>query len=379
MKRLTQVWNQLSALKRLFGLEDFQTHREVRRQKWLTRFFVSNIFLLNFLFFWNSLTSSEPIVLQIYRVILWTNVITVSLYYFLLKRNKKIYENCLEWCEKFHVEWRDHFLIRNRFEDCAVEATKIFRYCGRDLPCVILGIGLIETTVHSAINGRFEVFFPVYLPFVSDQVLLNRVVSFVNQCFACAVLCAPMLASFGVIFVTVRYAMAAIDAMKILLKTTKFYETDFQATIKAVVDLHCDVIKRLDLLINLSKIPILFFEIASYSLLLLIWVIVFFAPSLISMIFAASGEFVIYFLICWMNEQLADAFVDLKLFLYDLKWYDLTPRQRKLLLQIMVAADRPQILQAGPFHMISYESLCSMLNRAYSYGVVINNIVDQFQ
>lgn len=71
-----------------------------------------------------------------------------------------------------------------------------------------------------------------------------------------------------------------------------------------------------------------------------------------------------------------DAFEHLNVHVYDLKWYTLKPKAQRIMLQIMMIVSRLKLLNAGlSHHALNYEHLRCMLQRVFSHGIVINDIV----
>lgn len=146
----------------------------------------------------------------------------------------------------------------------------------------------------------------------------------------------------------------------------------FQNTVEEVVTIHCQLIEFQTLLFNFAYIPTMAFEFLVYMFLLLIWIVVFFIPESISGAIVSFGVVVLYLILCAFNESSGKLFDDLKVTLYNLEWYNMSPAKQKMILMIMMVVDNPKSMRCGPFHKICYEEFKIMLHRTYSYGLCMN-------
>lgn len=172
--------------------------------------------------------------------------------------------------------------------------------------------------------------------------------------------------------------MAIFSFFQIRLRalTSRTTSVEFHRAIKDLVGLHTEMIVYQNKLADLSVVPTLILEFISYGLLLIMWIIVFFLNDLAFLGLIASANLLPYFVLIWMNERLADAYDELRQVLYAIEWYNMSTNKQKALLQIIIIIDCPKLLSAGTFHLINYEGLADMLNRVYSYGLFINNLLE---
>lgn len=288
-------------------------------------------------------------------------LICLTLCYVWLLKFGAIFEECLVWCNKFHENHR----LRKYFDKTAENCTKIYKISGLAVPgamALLFGQSLILTSL----NRRWEPPFSVYVPLMEEN-FANRLCASLTQYIECTVFLISMHTIFGVIYVTINYVIAGLDLLQDLIK--------HGSTLEEVVELHCRLLDMMHTLIGLSRMPILFFEMTNYAILLLTWVVVFFEPQIFATAVAANGVGLLYFTICWLNEKFMATNDQLWDFLYDLEWYNMPPKERKYLLLIMAMVDHTNSLMAGPFHLICYQKLGRMFQRVYQCGIVINELI----
>lgn len=302
--------------------------------------------------------------------------VMISVFWFCLIRNCNQYDTFLEWSESLHTKLdAKSSSIKTLMATCAEKSGKFSTGILKLLPASVLLAGSLNFIFLSWNSGRMVPTLPAYVPFFTQN-SLNGLLSYLNQEVTAISLLTAFAIAFNAILVTVNYSIALMQVMAMMLRAAGPDDgKKFKKTLKKIVDIHCEVIEQLDTLNELVKLPLLGFVGTTYSLLLISWIIVFFEPQLVFLCIICTGVSTLFVSICWINEKLIEASDELRFALYDLEWYTMSTNQRRSLLSVMIMADRPKLLSAGPFDLISYEGLADMLNRVYSYGMIINNLV----
>lgn len=372
MQRLSLVWSVYGKADLILGISGNKSKRGSNLRRILLTIHSLNLHFTHASFTWSLFLARGDPLQQVQLGTHWMCVLPVTIFYWLFLKDSDLYADCLKWCEDLHSKPQDNSKIRSCFEKCASDSNKIFEYFGYYLPPIVLCSSLAQIVLQSGIDGRFESVVPIYLPFVSEENTIGRIVSCINVCVALFSLLTFFIMAFGSIFVTIRHAIAIMESTKIRFQSAILTN---MASVKDIVLPYCDMIHRLDLLIKLTRSSILCYETCVYNALLLTWIIVTFKPSLVLFAISACGMMVFYFLLNIINEELVDAFEELRNFLYDLEWYSYNPQERRVLLQFMVMVNRPKLLTTGPFHTVCYNNFGAIFQRIYSFCVLINKLV----
>lgn len=284
------------------------------------------------------------------------------------------YEVCLKWCSKCNLrkaqmengkakEILGRFWSRSR---------KFIKWIVLP-PAIIIEVLLISVVVVSfALTGKPLLLLPITVFWSEEQTILNHIVNIISIQVGGLPLVLAESIFFGTLFVIVEYIITVIEVMEMDMMDMQIQE--FEKKSPEIIELQCEVIEVQNILVNAVAFPILCIEMVAYALSLLI---------LLSINDSSKFHFVIssvillapYIVLCWSNERLAGAYKNYGTFLYDFEWCNLKPKQRRTLLLIMIMADRPQLLHAGPFHLMSYEHLTEFMNRIYSYNLFLRDLV----
>lgn len=364
--QLKKLWSVYRFVKISFGFDKFETKRKRRFQT----FFCSILGICSFLLvltlyygYFTSETSSAKIQTRIISAGMTLAFICIPI--FVAKREQVTIG--LRWCENLQAKygWMSYF------EESKVKSSKTFKVFVYGIPGGSVSLLTIQS-IYNACNGIRLAPFGTPTPNIGIFVGICLV-----QCIGVYWHSLTFGMNWSFIVVMQSHFVAAFDHVKTILSQLrpKMSEKDFNAVIKESVDLHCNIIEYQVLLEHFTYYPVLIIEWIIYLLLLISWIAIFHFRDGFFVAFGTALHAVVYFAVCWTNENLDDVYDDVKNSLYDLEWYEMPPKQRKIIQMVMVALQKRRFVRAGPFHVLTYESFADMLNRVYSYGLIINNVV----
>lgn len=87
---------------------------------------------------------------------------------------------------------------------------------------------------------------------------------------------------------------------------------------------------------------------------------------------------VILFTFCFINEQFLEKFAQISLALYDIPWYILTPKERKIFLIVMTCSEIQKGFKASGIHGVTFERFNKIVQAAYSNVLVLKDLVMKF-
>lgn len=376
-----EIWKIFQFGKRVLGCTDGSlTLKQKKRQQ---RYFVLQS-LCAALVIINAETSVKNLVVADHKaqaiLVGFTGFIYLflTIFKFLLIKGMKSFEGCLKWCETLLENGRaKNDDIKAILTGCFSRSLKLFKVMVLAFP-VAVGVGSsLGGVALSFLCGKVMPLAPMNVLWSATSKWYNMVLVNVTMIFSGTELCMVQCLALGIFFFNVEYILAALNSIKVILGSLKatMSQQGFKKSLKDAVDLHCLVIEQQSNLVNLSFWPILILELISYGMGLMFWTVMTFDRSQFAGAFSAFSASLPYIAIYWMNERFLSTYSDLRTALYESQWYEMKPKQRKMILYVMIMLDRPIQFRAGPFHSMTFEELAVFLNRIYSFGVVINKFV----
>lgn len=363
-RQLKTIWICFFAFKATLGITKLKNPLQRRLQECLATFLKLSLAILVASLVW-SFYKSDNLNAKIengLKMSLFFLYVPLVVYPFF---QYKMADSFLAWFEELHQQYGD----LGCFKRCKRGSTQIFAFFIVAFPISIVGCVVLDETVVGLITGKLESTLISSSPFGMATVFL-----YIFHCGGCFLNAICISVTNAFIFLMLLHFIAILqhiqDRIKGLFPNTSKH--DFQATIKEVVDLHCSLIEYQEKLNSFSLFPILVFETIIYAELLITWIVAFFIRESIALPLACAGNLGPYLLLCILNENLVDTFKDLKAEIYGIEWYQMSPKQRKMILQIMIVVDNPKPMRCGDFHIISYEELAKILKRVYNCGLFIN-------
>lgn len=370
-KRLKTIWKIYKVAQVAFGQVQSENRFWKKVQGVSSKLLRFSIFFGAANFIWAFFASSD-ILMKIY----FANCINIassgSLLLVVYMIFHQQYAILLNWCESLQERFGELAI----FKKCGNSSTKIFTFMTVVVTGGIFVFVCIQWVVLSLVAGR--IVSPVFtkLPFQSNPVM------FVYGFYQAIAVVAMMLICglvMGLIFVCLLHFMAALKYLREFSKSfTSLNDETLKENVQQFVELHTEILKIQEDLGHFAFAPSLILEGMTYGLFFFVWVVVFFIHHMAFLAVCASGAAIPYLMFFWVHEKFLDEHESLRQSLHNVEWYKMTPKQRKMLLPLLVLVDHPKLLKTGPFHVISYEELGKFLNRVYSCGLFFNKIVKKF-
>lgn len=364
--RLKDAFYISSQGKTLLGLSEIRRIRVAQR----FLFVVTNVNLALFdvLVLWNFLSTNDNSSLRFLLGFIALICLTFSCIYGFMV-SESLYSSWLKWCDEVQLRFWDVDSSATTFTHISMASNKAFWFI-KVAPTVYMASAAVQILVLSWLNGRLEPLVPVYLPWLPSSSLANRVFCMVNQSTATTSVFVAFVIALGTLYVTLKHLVAQLQIIQVFFSN--------KATLGKAIEMHAYVIEALKRLIAVTKLPILAMELSSYASLLFFWLTFWLEPSLAIVAAASNVGLLMYSFLCWMNENLLVALNDFQGALYDLKWYEMSPSERRNLFLVMVSTNRQFVMTSGSFHVVSLQNIGRMLRRVYSYGIVIKDATAHF-
>lgn len=310
-------------------------------------------------------------------------ILTSSLFMYTMILYKETTLKCINWCHNCINQLNNgHKEIFDKvYGQCAVFSTKILK--------VIVGICMAGAFFISGVNNTYNALQdePVmvpngHLPYIRADTMPKYFINSAHQQTVAAYLTMLFAITFSIVVITMNFVIASMDVMGQVLQkmddglaTAKNRRQFFYSNFKLVVDLHNEIIE-MESSINQLMSKILFsFELCVYGLMFISWVIIYVDPSLLVMVFGAIFIILEYFAICLANERLLDAHNKFFALLYELRWYEWKPKEREMLVPMMMIVLKCKLLTAGQVHVLNYSQFTILIKRGYSVGILFKDML----
>lgn len=364
---MKDIWHDFRIVKLFFGIQKFESESK----RLIHTFMMFSYILISILnqalyvyTFINSTSASEKIQCS-------TFLSMFVLQYFLapvIITKIDTYERILNYCEGLNFKYPEFF------KNCKNLSEKIFRGFVFGLAVIVFVALSIQTVIISILKNELRSPLFVQTPYDHKWTMPFIIFIQITNAFVSDIVIGTVI---SVILIMMNHFLRLFDIMKVSIKELALETTENKRFdgIKKLVNLHSDLITAQKLLIDFSFFPTIIVEFMTYCLFFVIWFCIFFFPETAFNATAASGMLSIHIGFCYFNEKLADAYDDLKNEMFGLEWYEMSPKERKSLNQIMMALNQPRLLRTGPFHILNFKELSVMLKRVYQCGVVINKFM----
>lgn len=354
----------------VLGLADYSSTPKF--QKVYARFLYINVIAFNVMCI-SSFFTADTLFIKLQLLVFAVAVFGSAQFFFAFYHQNQGFKSSLVWCEQLQAKPYASKAVTQSFTDAAARASKIFGLIRKVLLTVYI-LAYIQA-IPGLIEGKVELPYPLYMPFFPKEKLYSRLLAALEYYLSGCTVIHSMIAVYGVLLAVIIHIMALMRSIEILTTETRIIDIEFLETVKVVIDMHVDLVERLNILIELTRPAILAFEFCVYGVLLFNWVALFHYPSILFLGAALYGLFMCYLLVCWINESLISEFEKFTQSIYDMEWYAAEPNRRRSLLLLLMVSQRPKLLMAGPFHVVSYQNLGAILQRVYSFGIMINNVI----
>lgn len=377
MQRLNKVWNKFLSGKCILGIGEYLSTYKQSRQKWISVIINGNLIFMNFSYFWTFIDQRRNNASnQLFSGILWLLYSIFHAMFLLMVYHKKMYESCLLWCEKLHLDVKHEPPIKKCFDRCAEESTIFFDYV-QNILFATFGLGFSQSIFVSYFVGRFEPHLPVYIPFVPKDWLMNRLLSSFCQILAHLSMNFACILSFGIISVTIKHSMGVLATIKILIHYISISHSEFNDIVKVIATMYVELFQRLESIIFLTEPIMLALEMSIYGILCNISLVLIFEPIMYPFAIATIIFVTLFGFVCWVNEKLAQEFDEVNYALYNVDWLKLRPVKRRSILLLMVMMSRKKLLKSGPFHEATFREFGKIFVRVYFYVILINIFVNK--
>lgn len=354
------------------------------------------------------LTKFSIIYLILSEFIIHTSL-SISFALYIMSKHRNLLMELIDWCRQldgkrdiFHKILGDSgiYYIDDIRKKC-FKVLKILRFfiisggvsCGT--LSVVVGYFLPEN-----IHSKFTLPIPLYLPFKNQKTWLAFGTTVFLQTLTALLISALTTMIFEVFYCIIVHILGVLDIikeivgkMKNVMKIKAFrIEQQENSTVnlcestldsmsltdwlKIIVDLIVEVNDKILIIKKLFSHIIFQFEICALNSIQLTGLVLMIIKQqrVFAIIFGISVS-TLFFMFCLVNEIILEKFKIIKDELYDIPWYELSPKDRKVFLIAMHCDKIQSGFSASGFHDVTLQRFSSILKSAYSNTLVLRDII----
>lgn len=304
----------------------------------------------------------------------------------------------VNWCrDMYGIEQKYHPKIYHiadkhvrkchKYAKLIIKVYRLFLYL--DAFAITLGFAIVGIFLPESIYPKFSFPLPFYLPFKNQETYLCYCLTLVMQ-FKTTV----DVASLGIFVYAMMYALSIhhVIYLDIIKESVELFQHDIErkhATkgtanditldewIKIITDMVCDANESIAMYQNVYSGLFFMLEMASFGSLFIFGLILLVVHQ---QLFFAIGITVVaasLFVQCYINEKYLEKFSQVSQALYEIPWYVLAPKERKMILMAMFSSDICTGLNVAGFHPLKLERFTKVLQAAYSNCLVLKDLIQK--
>lgn len=345
-------------------------------------------------------------------------------------RNKNNFKDMLVWCE-------DLYDMEKNFPETVLKAAEIHLRAVERRTCKAIkliraiiyvaavmdtiGFAIVQVLLPDEMFPKFSLPMLFYLPFKEQNSYLAWITTVLVQLKVCIDAAAMITYIFGIFFCIVLHVLGYLDIVKetvehlkqdllvnikgfdedqvmtvkphssLQLETLEIInesstepdgklhdnETVLNNSIKIITEMLCNVNSVIGLFSKLYTEFFLLMEISSLSSLFICGLTFTVIHEQYFYAICITFPTALLFCICFINEKFLESLDDIKEAFYDIPWYGLTPKQRKVLLIVMNCDQIQGGFTAAGIHGLSMERFGIVVKAGYSNLLVLKDLVQK--
>lgn len=304
----------------------------------------------------------------------------------------------VNWCRSMYgIEQKYHPRIQvladkhvrkcHKYAKLIIKVYRLFLYL--DAFAITLGFAIVGIFLPESIYPKFSFPLPFLLPFKNQETYLCYCLTLLTQ-FKTTV----DVASLGIFVYVMMYVLSIhhVIYLDIIKESVGVFQRDVERNyaekgrdndvtldewIKVITDMVCDVNEQIGMYQNVYSGLFFMLEMASFGSLFIFGLILLVVHQ---QLFFAIGITVVaasLFVQCFINEKYLEKFQQVSKALYEIPWYILTPKERKMILVAMFSADICPGLNVVGIHPLKLERFTKVLQAAYSNCLVLKDLIQK--
>lgn len=351
------------------------------RKIYFALLFINSILLTSELLY-HGMDTKLPLLDRIWNCFLGGSALTTLISAYSLIMFMDEYIECIKWCMSMEkkIKFKNSFKESNNIYKQCQEISLIFLK-GNVFIFFLCGVFLTGIpNLMSGLLGKYELKPTAHLPFLAPNTPLKFYINVIHQLYSASLLCHAMGLVVSVVLVTVNFCGCINDILTLIVKETDS-EMQFvtnrwwylMTNLRTLIDLQSEVNRIEEIARNLVARTLIAWVLGAHGVCFLCFVIIYIDPTQMFLFIAGISCIIEYFFICFLNDRLNDSHTRLYDQLCNIEWFSWSPRERKMLIPIILMSLRPKLLAAGGVQLMNYESFLAFIKRSYTVGIVVKD------
>lgn len=259
-----------------------------------------------------------------------------------------------------------------------------------------LGFPIIGYFLPEHIYPKFSPPVPFYLPFSNQQTWM----AFISNILFITILCIDAATiTIYCLFIFVCSSIQIIGYLDIVLATVKKMRVDLMAKVKRfcvveeppndpfnvtfeewiqiIIDMIDDVNKNMNIITDIYAVTSMLTEFASLGAIFICGMIFVILQQQYFFAIGMSAVALMLYMVCYVNEKILEKYKSINAALYDIPWYALAPKQRKLLLIALNCDNIQKGFTAANIHGLTIERFGIVVKIGYTNFLVLKDLIQK--
>lgn len=341
------------------------------------------------------------------------------------KRKKHVIRNIFRWCEDLYDVQRKfpeslHRTCELRLRITEKRTLLVIKWMGVlfsvDAIAATVGYAFVGLFLPESIYPKYSAPLPYYLPFKQQNTIWSFIITVSVQTFVCFYSLLFISFLYSIFFCILIHILEYMNIIHEFIKNVKkdlkrdinqlaledeqptsststlqrevlaainveshnnSNQTEFNKSIKIITEMINEVNAIIETVAEITKHLFLMLEIASLCTFFISGLMITVLKQQYIFAIGITCVNVLLFIDCYANEKILDKFEEIRDALYDIPWYDLDVKKRKMLL-IALNCDKIQKgLNASGIHVLTLERFGIIVKAGYTNLLVLKDLIEK--
>lgn len=228
-------------------------------------------------------------------------------------------------------------------------------------------------------HGKYKLPVPYYLPFEDQKTFGHYIVTIFGQFICGTSLSSAASLVVGLFLCIVLHILSYLDLINEIigetgqqLNSNKKSEEELENCSKIIVVMVTQVVKNVSVLYTYLFLLMEFAAFGSLIIFGLTCLVLHQQYAIAISILHVAAEI---YIICYVSEKVNDKFLNIAANIYNIPWYGLAPKERKIILRTMLCGNIGLKFKAAGIHYVTPARFLGIVKAAYSNCIILKNLI----
>uniref|UniRef100_A0A336LW87 Odorant receptor n=1 Tax=Culicoides sonorensis TaxID=179676 RepID=A0A336LW87_CULSO len=169
--------------------------------------------------------------------------------------------------------------------------------------------------------------------------------------------------------------VGAFEELRLARKIPLGLNLKFEKLLPAIIKLQCDITRMITKIAKFYSINILLWEIFTVSTYLSSFIVITLHPEKAYSIPNSLDVTTQYFVVSYLSSRIREKYETISQAIYCSKWYHLTVKQRRELLNVMMMSQQIKTLNSGRLANLTMDRFTSVMKFTYNICILLKSII----